>query len=177
MFNQQDPGRSERRTRRRLARTGVAIAAMATLGAITADTASADSSTGKYYSIANQQLSTRVLSVSSSSSGSAVTLQPYSGSHQQHWHWEPSVGAGMHLVNVDTGLCLNAEFPGGPLTQRTCNTSSNQEFLWTHVPQQRLRHVPSGHVLNGNLDQVRLAPPSGFDNPNQVFKQTFRGTL
>ena len=163
----------------------VTAAAAATLaaGTLAAAPASADSSTGKYYTIEHTELNTtRVFTVTSSTPGSAVSLSTYTGSARQHWHWEPANGLGMHLVNSSTDLCLNADFPSGPLTQKNCAEVSGQLWLWRYPigGTSRLINKPTNNVLGdpavtASFTSLRLGPQYTFEHPSQIFKQKFRG--
>ena len=146
-------------------------------GTLSALPATAESSTGKYYSITNANLSVRALTGSSTG---AVSMLPYTGSSAQHWHWEPDPLPGMRLVNKKTGQCLNAE-PSGQVTTKTCNGGSAQAWLWRYSSlvgggtELRLRHVASNRVISVSLDQVGLQPPTSYANASQKLKSTFRG--
>jgi len=159
-------------------RVAAAIAACGlTGGALAAAPAAAESSTGKYYSITNANLSVRALTGSYSG---AVSMSPYTGHSGQHWTWEPDPLPGMRLVNKRTGLCLHAE-PSGQVTSKTCTGVSAQSWLWGYYGlvgggvELRLRHVASNRVISVSLEQVGLQLPTSYANPNQKLKSTFRG--
>jgi len=159
-------------------RVAAAIAACGLAGgALTTTAATADSSTGKYYSITNENLSVRALT---GNFAGGVSAAPYTGHSGQHWYWEPDTLPGMHLVNKRTGLCLHAE-PSGQVTSKTCANVSAQSWLWGHYSlvgggtERRLRHVASDRVISVSIDQVGLQLPTSYANPNQKLKTTFRG--
>ena len=161
---------------------GVRLAAALAAGGLAAGVlstlpATAESSTGKYYSITNANLSVRALTANSTG---AVSMLPYTGSSAQHWHWEPDPLPGMRLVNKQTGQCLNAE-PSGQVTTKACNGSTAQAWLWRYYSlvgggtELRLRHVASDRVISVSLDQVGLQHPTSYANASQQLKSTFRG--
>ncbi len=158
-------------------RLAAAIAACGLAGGVLASTpAEAESSSGKYYSITNANLSVRALT---GNLAGAVSMSPYTGDSGQHWHWEPDPLPGMRLVNKKTGQCLNAE-PTGQVTTKPCNGGLAQAWLWRYSSvggstELRLSHVASDRVITVSLDKVKVLPPTSYANPNQELKSTFRG--
>ena len=146
--------------------------------------ATADSSTGKYYSIANSKVRNTGKVLTASSSGSEVTMATYTGIARQHWLYEPANGLGMHVVNKSTGLCLHADFVGAPMTQKPCAETTKQLWLYRYPigGHARLINAPTNNVLGdpavtADFSTARLMPQFTFEHDSQIFRSDFRGQL